>query len=79
MPAKYNTQRGPDAPIPGQPAAIVVGPRGMHYRARFPYEVAGGRDAAHAAAREWRDRYAPDAKVRGFTGVVRLVWEKEES
>lgn len=68
---KQNT----NAPIVGQMAAFVIGPRGA-YLARFPYEAAGSRDLAWEAARRWRERQGPPGSIiRGFTGRVRLVWE----
>lgn len=73
------TKENWNAPRPGQPAAIVIGKRGA-YLARFPYEVAGGRENAHAAAHRWVGREAPrGAFVRGFTGEVRLVWEEADA
>lgn len=63
-----------DPPIPGQPAAMVL--LGRRYIGRFPYKASGGRDEAHEYARIWRDREAPKAKVKGFTGRIHHVWEK---
>lgn len=57
----------PKAPIAGQPAALVRDAAGA-WLARFFYEVGGGRDAALAHARRWRDSMAPAASVVGFTG-----------
>lgn len=62
-----------DKPIPGQAAALVY--RRRTCLARFPYEAAGGREQAHAYASQWRDKNAPDAVVRGFTGRIRHIWE----
>lgn len=67
-----------NAPVEGQAAAIVAHAEGCGpYFARFPYDVAGGREKAHEYARAWRDEHAPTALVLGFTGriVHRLIWE----
>jgi len=65
-----------DPPLAGQPAALVVARgRGIAgqpiYLARFPNDVAGGREEALAHAKAWRAKNAPNADVWGFTGEMR--------
>lgn len=64
----------PKAPMAGQPAALVRDTGGA-WLAQYPYEVAGGRDAALSHAKRWRDSMAPAASVVCFTGEFLPVFD----